>query len=113
MGRRPNNHKLVLPPAATYLWRVSDARMRQLAIDGVLGFRLVEGFGRRPTRAYLWSDLVKRWGQPDADRLDLLLKIDVLQIGELCAGSQPGTAVWTIYFPRPVVIDEAGNLATS
>ena len=78
--------------------------MRRLRLDGKLKTRRVEGWGK-PFLAYSFEDCRARWGEPDAIRLALLLKIELLQI----AGE--GGAVWELIAPRPLVLDDGGNLA--
>ena len=99
--------KVATPAAASYLWRISDSRLRRLALDGNLPFRIVTGWGRKPSRAYSYDACVERWGAPDPDRLSLLLKIELVQI------TGDGAATWELLVTRPVVLDQAGDLATT
>ena len=100
----PKNVILITPRAGAWLWRISATRLRQVALDGALPYRTVRNI-TTPGRAYMFDACVARWGEPDPDRLSLLLAIDVLQ------GTGRGAAVFTIYTPRPVVLDADGELA--
>ena len=81
--------------------------MRRLALDGKLPYRTVRGLGPKPCRAYEWDACCSRWGEPDPDRVVLLLTITAYQM------SSKGAAVFEILTPRPVVLDDDGRLATS
>ena len=105
--KKPPILKAATPAAASYLWRISDSRLRRLALDGKLPYRIVTGWGRKPSRAYSFDACVKRWGQPDPDRLCLLLKIELVQI------TGDGGTIWELLVTRPVVLDQAGDLATT
>ena len=107
MAKHAPTIQLVTPRAAAYLWRRTEARMRRLRLDGKLQTRRVEGWGSKPFLAYSFESCRARWGEPDANRLALLLKVEVLQI----AGD--GGAVWELIAPRPIVVDDAGNLAVT
>ena len=105
--KKPPILKAATPAAASYLWRISDSRLRRLALDGKLPYRIVTGWGRKPSRAYDYASCCKRWGQPDPDRLCLLMTIELLQI------TGDGAAAWELLVPRPVITDQAGDLATT
>ena len=81
--------------------------MRRLRLDGKLATRRVEGWGGRPFRAYSFDDCRARWGEPDPDRLSVLLKVSVQQF------TSDGGAIWELYAVRPMVVDEAGELAVN
>lgn len=74
MSRQAPTIRLVTPAAAAYLWRISEARMRRLRLDGELRTRTVR-WGSKPFHAYEFESLRERWGEPDADRLDLSLTV--------------------------------------
>ena len=102
----PTAYKIVSPEAAAYIWRISDARLRRLALDGKLKHVSVTGWGKA-SRAYSFEACRERWGEPDADRLCLLSRFDLFQVtGE-------GGAVWELYVKRPAVVDSDGKLAVS
>ena len=107
MARTPKRFCLVTPSAAAYLWRISDARLRRLALDGKLPYRTLRNWGGKPSRAYDFDTCRERWGEPDADRLDLLLRLTSYQLG------REDAVIWEILAPRPVVLDESGDLAFS
>ena len=69
---------LILPNAAAWVFGVSEARMRRLALDGVLPYRTVRGIGR-PCRGYLLDALHERW-EADPDRLGMLHIFDTLHV---------------------------------
>ena len=98
--------KIVAPEAATYLWKISDARLRRLALDKKLPHVTVKGWGRKPCRAYSFDACAERWGEPDPDRLCLLATFHILQV------TGAGGAVWELYVPRPTVLVD-GDLAVS
>ena len=75
MSRQAPNIQLVTPAAAAYLWRISEARMRQLRLDGELKTRVVR-WGNKPFHAYTVESCRARWGDPDSDRLDLTLTVE-------------------------------------
>ena len=105
--KNPPILKAATPAAASWLWRISDSRLRRLALDGNLPYRIVTGWGRKPSRAYSFDACARRWGQPDPDRLCLLMTIELLQI------TGAGAATWELLVTRPVVLDQAGDLATT
>ena len=102
----PRHITIVTPQAASWLWQISDARMRRLALDGKLAYRIVHGLGSKRSRAYDFAACVERWGEPDPDRLEGLLRISSLQV------TAKGGAVFELLTPRPVVLDHAGDLST-
>ena len=107
MVKRPPPVRIVSPAAAAFLWGRSEARMRRLRLDGALPTRRVEGWGGKPFLAYSYEACCARWGEPDPDRLAALLNVQVLQI------TSAGSAVWEVIAPRPVVVDENGELAVN
>ena len=106
MPRQPDRYTLIVPSAAAWLFRRSDARLRRLALDGELPTRTVK-WASKPARAYLYTSLVERWGKPHPDRLGALLRLESFQV------TSEGGAVWEILVLRPVVLDDAGDLAIS
>ena len=102
----PKEFTIVTPAAASRLWQISDARMRRLAIDGKLPFRIVTNIGPKPTRCYDYDSLVERWGYPpDPDRMVNCQRLTAYNIGE-----KRGT-IWTILTLRAHVYDQEGKLA--
>ena len=94
----PARTTIILPSAAAWLWRISDARLRRLAIDGALPYRRVARWGAgRPARAYLFEACVARWGEPDPDKLAGLVRIEINQL------SSAGPALWELLALRPLV----------
>ena len=81
--------------------------MRRLALDGVLPFRTLHGWGRKASRAYLFDACRDRWGEPDADRLGMLLSIPTLQV------TSAGSVIWEVMVTRPVVQDGDGEMAVT
>ena len=98
MPRTPETHAVLTPAAAAYVFGISDARLRRLALDGRLRTRTLTGTGWKPSRVYFLDDLRARWAEVP-DRLDLLLKVSLLEIGR-----ETGT-LWEVYMPRPRVVD--------
>ena len=97
--------RLVTPNVASRLFGISDARLRRLALDGKLPYRIAHGLGGRPCRAYPWAWLVERYGAPDPDTVRLLtVAIECLQIGE-------GVAVWELLIAHPSIRTVDGGLA--
>ena len=107
MARSLQTIRVCTPAAASYLWRISDARLRRLALDGALPFRTVKGWGRKACRVYDFEACRARWGEPDPDALDLLLRLELIQI------ANRGGVRFELFTPRPVVVDHNGDLATS
>ena len=97
--------KIITPAAAAWVWRCGDAKLRHLALAGKLPFRFVKLPGRARWRAYSVASLIEILGEPDPDRLGLLLRVDLLQV----AGGSG--AHWILFMPRPSVETEDGNLA--
>ena len=95
----PPRVRLITPSAASYVWRISDARMRKLALDGDLAFRMLRWNGK-PCRAYDFDACVARWGRPDPHRITLLMTSESFQI------TGPTPVVYEILAPRPVVLDQ-------
>lgn len=71
-------------------------------------FRTLRGWGRRPCRVYSFDACIERWGEPDPDRLCLLLRI-VLPVHARANDA----ACWELFTPRPLVVDEHGDLAVT
>ena len=105
MAQKPRRIVVITPHAAAYVFRVSDARLRRLALDGKLRTRTLSGSGWKPTRVYSFDDCAKRW-LLDLDRLGLLVKLELTQIGD-------GAATWQVYMARPAIVDRDGDLATT
>ena len=105
MATIPPVAQIITPSAAAWLWPVSDARLRRLALDGDLPFVTIRGWGRKPSRAYSFAHCVGRWGDPPADRLALLLRLQLTQI----TGS--GGRTWEVMVIRPSVLTGDGELA--
>ena len=105
--RRPPIIQIVTPAAAAYLFGVSDTRLRRLALDGRIPYLIVRTTGRKPTRAYSFAACVERWGDPDPDRLTLLLRLSLTQL------SDGGAATFDLITTRPWVENADGGLATS
>ena len=105
MAREPETFRVLTPAAASYVFGVSDARLRRLALDGALPFRTLAGTGWQPCRVFRFEDCAARW-EPDLDRLGLLLKVSLLQLG------RGGAMRWEVYMPRPHVVDGDGELAS-
>ena len=104
MTRVPTTAKVITPIAASWIWKISDARLRRLAIDGQLPHRTLHGWGK-PTRVYFFDACVSRWGAPDDDRLSLLMTLTAYQM------RSPGSTIWEILTVRPKVLDDDGDLA--
>ena len=107
MPRQAPIVKIVSPAAAAFLWQISDARLRRLALDGAMPYRRIRGWGRKGSRAYLFDACCDRWGSPDPDRLALLQTVSLLQV------SGKGGVIWELTTPMPVVLDQDGDLATT
>lgn len=107
MLKTPPIIRVVSPEAAAYLWRISDARLRRLALDGKLAHATIKGWGRKPCRCFAFDACVERWGSPDPDRLSLLLCLSLLQV------TSEGAAVWELYVPRPRIAVGDDDLAVS
>ena len=99
--------RIVTPEAASFMWRISDARLRQLALEGKLEHVTVKGWGRKPCRAYSFEACRKRWGDPDPDRQSLLLCLSLFQL------TGRGAATWELYLPRPRIAVGDDDLAVS
>ena len=106
MPRTPARYSVITPHAAAYVFRISDARLRRLALDGRLRTRTLAGSGWKPCRVYDVDELSSRW-EADTDRLRLLLKVEIFQV------LRTGGAVWQVYMPRPAVVDGDGELAVT
>ena len=104
MTRTPTRVTLITPVAASWIWQISDARLRRLAIDGKLPHRTLRGWGK-PTRVYFFDACVERWGAPDDERLSMLMTVTAYQI------RSPGATLWEIMTVRPTVLDDDGDLA--
>ena len=104
MPRKANTAKVITPVAASWIWKISDARLRRLAIDGKLPYRTLRGWGK-PTRVYFFDACVSRWGAPDEDRLSLLMTLTSYQI------RSHGATIWEILTVRPHVLDNNDELA--
>ena len=105
MTRPVETYSLILPHAAAWLFGISETRCRKLALDGKIPWRTVRGSGRRPTRGYLFDALVARWGEPDAERLALLVETTSYQM------TSEGAALWHVLSAAPYVEDSTGELA--
>ena len=102
----PKKYTIVTPAAASWLWQISDARMRRLAIDGKLRFRIVRNIGPKPTRCYDFDALVERWGDPpDPDRIETIQRLTAYNLGK------KRSTIWTILTLRVHVEDHVGELA--
>ena len=104
MTRTPTRATLITPIAASWIWKISDARLRRLAIDGKLPHRTLRGWGK-PARVYFFDACVSRWGAPDDERLSMLMKLTSYQM------RTPGATIWEILTVRPKVLDDDGDLA--
>ena len=105
--KTPPTFPIVTPQAAAYLFGVSDARLGRLALDGRIPYLMVRSSGRKPCRSYSLAACAERWGEPDPDRLSLMLRLPLLQI------TGAGGAVFDLIMPRPVIETADGDLAIS
>ena len=106
MPRKANTVQVITPVAASWIWKISDARLRRLAIDGKLPYRTLVNWGGKPSRVYFFDACVSRWGAPDGDRLSMLLGMTAYQV----RGSE-GATIWEILTVVPSVLDHDGDLA--
>ena len=93
--------RLVPGQEAAFLFGRTHGHLRNLARDGDLPFRTLRGAGRRPGRAYVWSALVARFGEPDPD---LMLRIEITRARQAFRGV---LITWEIVRARPWVEDVA------
>ena len=105
MTKTPETFRIITPHAASWLWRRSDARLRRLALDSKLPHRTLKGWGRKPSRVFSFDACVERWGEPDPDRLCLLLTVTMFQV------TSKGSATWELITARPHVVGDDGVLA--
>ena len=105
MPRKANTVQVITPVAASWIWKISDARLRRLAIDGKLPYRTLRHWGGKPTRVYFFDACVSRWGAPDDERLSMLMTLTAYQVRSV------GATIWEILTVLPTVIDDDGDLA--
>ena len=95
-----------MPSAAAWCWRITADRMRRLALDGRLEFRVVRGVVPQASRAYTFDALVARWGDPDPDRFSMLHCFEVLHL----TGPDPNVGVmYEIHAMTPSVDYHEGD----
>ncbi len=100
----PTYIRVITPAAAAYLWRKSPVTLHNLDA-GFAGVWLKES-GRKPCRLFSFKTLCERWGEPDDNRLAML------EIRELPMHiTSDGGTVWELVSPRPMVVDQDGNMA--
>ena len=105
MAKKPPRIDVITGAAASWVFGVSLAELRRVAIAGAVPVRRVKHLGPRTCNAYDLTACRQRW-PADPERLSMLARAELLQI------DSRRSAIWNLYSIRPSVTDDDGNLAT-